>query len=132
MYPDSYPETYNKVDNSGYDSLTDAEKVVFCVGQLEAEINNGGFSQFFLNSSGDFTAETLTALEKIGARKTKQIVQEAASLMGDTVPSNRNARQGLFEAKSEEIEEQLDDLDARFYLYEDDIASLVNDYLRDR
>ena len=36
---------------------------------LEAEVNNGGFDQYFYNSAGDNTAETIQALETIGATK---------------------------------------------------------------
>jgi hypothetical protein len=39
------------------------------VSNLEAEINNGGFDQYFFNSTGDRTAETIRALELIGAKK---------------------------------------------------------------
>ena len=36
------------------DMLSDAEKAFFFVFQFEAEVNNGGFSQFLYNDSGSF------------------------------------------------------------------------------
>jgi hypothetical protein len=45
--------------------LTESQKTVLFVENLEREINNGGFNQFFFNSSGDFTHETVKALKVI-------------------------------------------------------------------
>jgi hypothetical protein len=33
--------------------MSEAERVFICIWQLEAEVNNGGFTQYFTNSSGD-------------------------------------------------------------------------------
>jgi hypothetical protein len=49
------------------------------VGALEAEGNNGGFDQFFYNSAGDNTAETIRALETIGAVTVSDILKRAAA-----------------------------------------------------
>ena len=129
MYPDIYDAIFSKVGQTGYDSLSEQEKVIYCIGQLEAEINNGGFNQFFWNSSGDYLNETLSSLEKIEAIQTKSILEEAASYLGSNIPKNQTARQELLESIKEEFEEKLEELDGRFYRYEDDIASLVNSYL---
>src|SRR5687768_790603 len=37
----------------GFSGLTEAEQTVYCIAGLERDVNNGGFAQFFLNSSGD-------------------------------------------------------------------------------
>ena len=44
----------NRLSNYGddVDLLNDLQKVALYVGNLEREINNGGFSQFYWNSSG--------------------------------------------------------------------------------
>ncbi len=57
----------------------DARTVVNLVLEFEDEVNNGGFHQFFNNSSGDNTAETIVALEKIGATAMADILKRAAS-----------------------------------------------------
>src|SRR6185295_11604327 len=51
----------------GFRALSNPERVFLCVWNLEAEVNNGGFSQFFDNSAGDYAAETPGALRTIGA-----------------------------------------------------------------
>src|SRR5438045_3506378 len=56
-------------NRDGFQALTTAEQVAYCIDALEREVNNGGFEQFFVNSSGDTAAETVAALEGIGASK---------------------------------------------------------------
>ena len=54
----------NEISNYGEDieRLNESQKTVLIVENLEREINNGGFNQFFFNSSGDFSHETVIAL----------------------------------------------------------------------
>ena len=39
------------------EKLNEYERVLFVTQTLEQEVNNGGFSQFFYNSSGNFSNE---------------------------------------------------------------------------
>ena len=98
------------------------------VDDLETEVNNGGFDQFFFNSAGDFTEETIQALIKIGAIHTAAIVKKAASLFpGGMPPTDRNSRQALLEKVSPDSD-AFDAFDDEFFAYEDDLASLVSSY----
>jgi hypothetical protein len=45
----------------------DRDETITFIDDLEAEVNNGGFHQYFYNSAGDNTAEAIRALEEIGA-----------------------------------------------------------------
>ena len=82
------------------ETLTDAEKAFYFVVQLEGEVNNGGFSQFFYNSSGDFANETPAALRKIGADKTADICDRALAAFGGAVPRNRDERETMLDETS--------------------------------
>ena len=55
----------NEISNYGEDlnKLTEPQKVLLFVENLEREINNGGFNQFYWNSSGDFAKQTLDGLK---------------------------------------------------------------------
>ena len=96
---------------------------------LEAEVNNGGFDQFFLNSSGQFALQTLDALGAIGAPQTKELLQAALAL---SYPA------GYPDDSSEHEETAYDDatlealhaLDDKFYEYLEPLTDLVNQYLR--
>lgn len=73
--------------------LTDAEKVFFYNQELEREINNGGFAQFYYNSSGNYANELIDSLKLIGAYKTADIVKKANDQFLDgKVPKDRNTR----------------------------------------
>ena len=50
-----------------YPELSPEEKVFLHVWELEAEVNNGGFEQYFINSSGGHAAKIAESLEAIGA-----------------------------------------------------------------
>ena len=98
------------------------------IDELEAEINNGGFDQFFFNSAGDYTEETIEALIKIGAPSTAEIVKKAASKFpGGIPPRDRDTRQELLEKVSPD-NDAFEELDDEFLAYEDDLASLASAY----
>jgi len=50
-----------KMAKSGVDSLARPELVFVCVDGVENEVNNGGFSQYFVNSAGDFAQDAAGA-----------------------------------------------------------------------
>lgn len=108
------------------DKLNDSQKTFLLIENLEREINNGGFNQFYFNSSGDFANETVDALIKIGANKTAEIVKKANSEFNNgTVPKDRRKRHIELEKIEEKAEEKWDNLDTQFYKYEDNLTELL-------
>lgn len=106
-------------------ALSDAERVFYITQILEMEVNNGGFSQFFDNSSGDFSNELVDAFTTIGANKTAAICQKAIDAFGRDIPVDRDERQEMLdELESEEFEEALGECDDAFFAYEDDLNKL--------
>jgi hypothetical protein len=106
----------------------DKHSVAELVGLLEAEVNNGGFHQFFFNTAGNRVAETIDALVAIGAKHTASIVSLACSKFPGGMPSSdRFKRQGVLLTIAPETDE-FDDLDNAFYECRDDIESLVKSY----
>jgi hypothetical protein len=96
---------------------------------LEAEINNGGFDQFFFNSAGDKTAETILALEAIGASHTADIVRKAAARFpGGIPPADRDERQDLLADSVSPDSDAFEHEDAEFLEYRDDLESLAAAY----
>lgn len=62
------------------------DEIVDLVNWLDTEVDNGGFHQFFNNAAGDRTADTIVALETIGATKTADILRHAAALFPAGMP----------------------------------------------
>ncbi|WP_131248763.1 DMP19 family protein [Aquimarina atlantica] len=112
------------------DRLNEPQKVLLIVENLEREINNGGFNQFYWNSSGDYANETIDALIKIGAKKTAEIVKKANSkFKNGIVPKDRTERQNELELIQEKAEESWNDCDSDFYKYEENITELLISYV---
>jgi hypothetical protein len=107
--------------------ITDAERVFICVWQLEAEVNNGGFAQYYTNSSGDLAADAPSALEAIGATHTATIVRAANAVFPNGPPRDQGVREDAFDAIADDAFEELDDL---FLAYEDDLSSMLHAYVQ--
>lgn len=97
------------------ENLNQFERVVFITQSLESEVNNGGFSQFFANSSGKFANELVSSFTEIKAYKTAEICKKAV--------------EAYDELEEDELEELLDECDSRFYMYEDDLIKLNYNYI---
>ena len=66
-----------KAARDGDDSLSGEERVIVAIQALESEVNNGGYRQFFQNSSREFTPIIVQALERIRCARTAEITQRA-------------------------------------------------------
>lgn len=112
------------------EKLSHPERVFFITQNVEIEVNNGGFSQFFYNSTGDFSAETVQAFLAIGAEKTAAICQRALDAVGQPLPVNRAERIELLEKiESGALAEALDSCDNAFYSCEEDLNALTDAYV---
>ncbi len=114
-----------------FDELSQPEKVFRAVWKVEAEVNNGGFNQFYANSSGDTARFTDEALEAIGAPIMADIVRRSRAVFqnGD-VPTNWEQRQEVVLEFSAEQEALLTDLDGEFYAYPEDLTELLYAYVQ--
>ena len=105
--------------------LSEAERIFYITQSLEMEVNNGGFSQFFYNTSGNFSNELVNAFTAIGANATAVICQKAVAAFGRDIPVEKDEREEMLdELESEEIDEILEECDDAFYEYEDNLTEL--------
>lgn len=70
------------LDRKGQDKLSTAERVVLSIEAIEREVNNGGFNQFFVNSSNEFSPYVVESLNLIGCPQTAELCQKAINLLG--------------------------------------------------
>ena len=66
-----------KVGPGGEEELTKDERLVLAVMALQREVNNGGYSQFFTNSSRRFVSIIVESLQCIGCGTTAAITERA-------------------------------------------------------
>jgi len=127
-----YPEDFDDIVITG---RTDIERypaalqVALCMHRLEAEVNNGGFHQFFFNSSGEIVPHTLHALSEIGAPNTKRLLEQAMAMAFPAgYPEDPTTIQSAL-AAFDDVADKLQPLDAEFFLYAEPLSDLVNVYL---
>ncbi|MBN2490673.1 MAG: DMP19 family protein [Planctomycetes bacterium] len=135
-YPDSVQAVSRKHEIVGWDGLSEADRLVYCLWSFENEIDNGGFQQFFTSPSVERTDEILEALRQIGALKTRALAERAIQVVfgKEGVPPGPEERRAALEPPTAEERKQLTkvlyELDRKFFLHEDDIAALVNRWLK--
>ena len=110
----------------GLAALTDAERVVVLVSRANFEVELGGLSAFFYNSAGDHAAETLPALEAVGAGQAAAALRDAmARFPSGAPPADREARY----AGWRQVSESLGALDAEFYREQPDVFSRLCSFI---
>ena len=117
-------------EKDNFSNLNEFEKTFIYLDVLEDSVTNGGFIQFFFNSSGQFTHEVFQAYLAIKAENTVDILTKAIYLFPVIpVPKNLRIRQQILMEKDTNID-LWDELDTQFYKYEDNIISLTLEYVR--
>jgi len=120
----------DKIHKTGYDSLSIPEQVLHHVYWLESEVNNGGFHQYFYNSSGDYALDTPGALDQIGAHHTAKLLRRAIELFpGGPPPRDLQQRREQLDSLSEAARAKLEKLDSEFYEYHDPLEELQVKYM---
>ncbi|HEX3313631.1 MAG TPA: DMP19 family protein [Gemmataceae bacterium] len=110
----------------GYDKLSQPQKVFVCVWELEGEVNNGGFDQYYFNSSGDHALDATASLETIDAKHTANLVRQVNALFGEAGPSaDRFARQKQLDALDDAKRTAMNQIDREFYKYKDKLGQLL-------
>jgi hypothetical protein len=120
---------------SNFDELDEVDRVLVTIWGLEAEVNNGGFEQFYFNSAGDLAFFAPTALRLIGANRMADIALQANAILGPDGPArSRTARQAqvFLVAPLGGDPDPWDELERAFLEYPDDISELLTRYLLER
>lgn len=113
-----------------YDQLSVPERVFGVIWELEAEVYNGGFRQYFENASGRLAPDAVDALIAIGAAVAADIVARAIETIAENTPwSDDEAREAKLNRLSESANAALASLDEAFLQYPDDLATLLYAYV---
>jgi len=115
-------------------NLSEGKKVIYVTWILEAEVNNGGFNQFYFNSSGQLADLAQDAFKTIGAIQFADLVGQADSIYHAIKKDLKKYNDGTIESFSKSYDQNpLNDLDDRFYkLYKDEPLNQIKvKYIRD-
>jgi hypothetical protein len=106
------------------------QQVFSTIWELESEVNNGGYSQYFQNCSAETAPFVVAALNTIGASQAAGISMLAinAAFPGGlpAAPELISAAAGNF---SDDILGQLAGLDKQFFTYPDNLTDLLFDFV---
>ncbi|MGH9856787.1 MAG: DMP19 family protein [Acidobacteriota bacterium] len=124
---------FDRFANVGFTGLTEAEQTFFCIVSLDGEVNNGGFDQFFFNSSGDYSLPTLPALQRIHADYTANLFKQALSTFKNGAPNaDREQRWKQMDEFTDAQNHTLSKLDLEYYEEHDKITDLLCSYARSK
>ena len=115
-------------DNQGFHTLSEAAQHYYAVNCLSGEVYNGGFIQYFDNSSGEHYAVAERGLEQIGALHSLALLQQAKQAVfgDDPVPTDRDQR--LAATDNPVAEARLNQLDDEFYKDLDNLDIKLESY----
>jgi hypothetical protein len=98
------------------DDATRGQAAIYALWVVDGEVNNGGFEQFFFNSSGALMDEAIAGADLVGARAQGRILRQAASVYpGGDVPEDREERDRILQSLAASAERTLGSLDGRWY-----------------
>jgi hypothetical protein len=109
--------------------LSEPERVVLAVEAMEREVNNGGYQQFFGNSSRKFTGFLVRALELIGCRKVAAISADAIAVLQWPEQFDSDIVEQIELGLSDDARGKLDDCDSRYYANDENIEQRLFDYV---
>ena len=113
---------------TGFNDLTEEEKIYYAVSILDSETYNGGILQFFENSSGEHYRYAELGLIRIGANNSLALLRAAKKeLFGDSdVPKDREKRWSAMQDIN--YEDKLDSIDDEYYKDLDDIENKMESF----
>ena len=117
-----------KAAREGDDALSSEEQIILAIETLEAEVNNGGHAQFFLNSSREYAPTIVQALARIGCSKTAEITQRAIDALH--LPSLTGEAIEAAMADDEVSEDDLNECDDSYYKSGEDIAGQLFAFIK--
>ena len=119
-----------KIGKEEFEQQSLPQKVFTAIWEVESEVNNGGFSQYFLNDSAESASFVANALTTIGAPETADICRRAIlTAFPGGLPKTVEDIRSIAADFSEDILEQLEPIDQEFFSYPHNLTDLLFAYI---
>ena len=102
-----------KVFLSQYSEAPQTARLLITAHWCQSDVRNGGFRQFFENSTGVLAPEAIEAFYEIGMPRAASIVKEACALFDPDYPRAKSTRAKIIREKG--LKDELDRLEDSFY-----------------
>jgi hypothetical protein len=120
-----------KEARGGADALSPEERVVLAIEAFEREVNNGGYEQFFINASNQYTPDIVRALNLVGCPKVAAITGAAIAALGLDPDLSPAAVEAAVESGGDAVREALGRFDDEFYeVTDEDIAACLFGFVK--
>jgi hypothetical protein len=124
---DAYGFVFGIYQRNGAHGLIEPQLYYLTLCWLDSEVRNGGFSQFYFNSSGELASHAVKAARGVGAPDVAGIVEQANTLFGMNGPDpDRNKRMDQLSAIDLEA---LDDLSTQYYNCPEQLREILPRYV---
>src|SRR5215207_685572 len=114
----------------GASSLSSVERIILAIEALEREVNNGGYDQYFRNSSVEYAPIIVDALNTIGCPNNAHITLDAITALGVSPTPTVREIEIAMSTDDEGRDEKLNDCDSRFYSTGENIALALFTYIK--
>jgi hypothetical protein len=112
-------------------------RFVYAIRDLQDQVCNGGFVQYFWNTGGELIAQAIAGARAIGAEEVHALIDQAAKLharqprhIRETEVAFRRTGQGDYQSYRT-AQPELESLDERFYEQLGDLESKLATYVRE-
>lgn len=129
----AYQHALDRLSAVGFAALSERERDLATLWQVEAGVHNGGFVHYYSGSAGDLAFHAPEALARLGAVKKSAIVRAANALFGPAgPPRDRKERLARLKDLDPEALATIDELERGFYEDPADVDELVECALSNR
>lgn len=119
-----------KAARVGEERLAEEERIILVIETLERQVNNGGYNQFFFNSSRKYAPILVDALNRIGSPGTASITQEAIDALGIRGQLTVDAIDRAMGEEDEERTTRLRACDKRYFSEVGDLAPPLFEFIK--
>jgi len=120
----------DKEERKGLASFTQAERFVYAIEGMQREVNNGGWNQFFFNSSGALAFDLVPALEAMGSKQNLSIARRAVELFGKPASLGEDDRaKHLVKITKDSEENPWEKLEDEFYQAPEDLEAMIIEFI---
>jgi len=112
---------------------SEEQQMFSAIWELESQVNNGGFAQYFGSADGHTANFAVAALKRIGASRCADIVARALrTATSGVLPDEQTARVQIINDLNQQAQEALESLDQEFFSYPDNLTELLFEFVRSK
>jgi hypothetical protein len=120
----------DKEERKGLAAFTRGERYVYAIEGMVREVNNGGWNQFFFNSSGALAFDLVPALEAVGSTKNRSIAERALKIFGKPASLSEDDRaKHLYKVTKDGENNPWDKLENEFYENPEDLEAMMLEFI---